>query len=209
MESQEIKSPKSEESVRAEVALDVILQNPEVSPSDDFQQTYFSWREQARKLAFVYDYLLERKRKRLNRINVIIMGLSTMVTLISAAQFGVDQTIYSPVLTSLQVILTVSALTSTVLGGIVNVYGLNSNIDIMQRYLDSVEGFYCMMVAEDGLPTEVRTDRKSFVMSNRIRWQEILRHAPSVGTSDYLKALHEFESSKNRFKMLTLPNFSR
>ncbi len=86
-----MRSPKSEDSVRAEVALDVILQNSEVSSSDDYDQTYFSWREQARKLAFIYDYLLERKRVRLNRINVIIMGLSAMVTLISAAQFGVDQ----------------------------------------------------------------------------------------------------------------------
>jgi len=192
-----------DEEVRAEVALDAVLEAESAQEvEDEFETTYRKWQEHLGKLAYIYDYIMDKKKVQLNRINVAILSLTAVTTLLLAAQFGVDQCQYSFILITFQVILTLASFTSTVLGGIATVYGLADAITTIQRYLDTVDGFYSAMTTNDGLPKSLRTSFKDFVIGNQDRYNYVIRHAPSVGTNSYIEAMRDFNSAKSKFKDL-------
>jgi hypothetical protein len=196
--------------VRAEIALDITLVDEQQAPTNDpYEKTFFEWFNHLAQIIYVYDYVLERKKRRLNRMNLANTFFSASVTLIVVSQFGVDQCQYSSVLIALQVIMTVFSLTSTILGGAINVYGLTDIVNSIQRFLDSAESLYVILAGEQTLPIEIQSNKKDIVVSNKSRYFEILQTAPDINTSEYMKGLAAFEKSKDRFRILMLPSFQR
>lgn len=184
--------------VRAEVALDMILEPG--ANSEEFEVTYKNWKDQLRRLAYVYDYVLNKKRIELNRINISVLILTSLTTLVLASQFGIDACKMESLIISLQVIVTASSFVSSILGGIMTIYGLADNVSTLQRYLDTVENFYSSIATNDGLPTSLQISNQDFVSSNRDRYDHIVRHAPNIGTNAYVEAMKDFELAKVRFK---------
>lgn len=183
---------------QASLALDVTLDDG--SQPDSYDDVFKKWFGQIGTLVFVYDYILEKKKTRLNRLNISITALTAFATIIGSVQLGIDLCLYSWTPIVLGVLLTTASSLSALLSGYINTYGLNDAVNEIQRYLDACQSFYCIMANEQAVTIDLRQDRKTFIANNKDQYVQLISKAPNVNNSEYLKALSVYKESKERLK---------
>lgn len=168
--------------VISEVAVDMLV-------SGDFHNTIESWKEQLARYIYLYQALLKAKKKKINRINLFVLIFSTIVTLISSTQFGVDKCTYTDAYLTLQVLATVFSLISSVLSGSNNIYRFTDEVDNIQKHIDSMEDFYSLIISREKYP-------ENFIETNQETWDKIIRLCPPISTHFYITTLNKYERDK-------------
>ena len=89
----------------------------------DYDDTIKAWRDKSARLAFIYDYVLDKYKKRVDMFTLIAFLLTSVTSLVAFGNLGLDESNYPDIALVLKItsaILTTCAATST---GIIRVFG--------------------------------------------------------------------------------------
>lgn len=165
-----------------------------------YEDTLKEWKDKSTKMAFIYDYIGDTYRKRVNSASITGFVLTSCISLLALGNLGLSDADYptiSMVLKGVNAAFGVSAAIATGLPRILN-WGTTS--ENCQKYLDSVENLLASIISEQALPVKFRTDPEQYILEKKEKYQAILDSAPNVPHEDYTSALDAYEQEKARLR---------
>jgi len=168
--------------------------------SNDESRTLQLWKEKTIRLAFIYDFVLDKYRRRVNLFTLISFLLSSITSLTALSNLGLNESDYPTAVFVLKIISAVLTTCAATSAGVPRLLGWPSLVDNYQKYLDSVEHFTASIVSEQVLPVEFRKDPKQFIIQHRDQFLAILNNAPDISYKDSQIATENYEISSPRFR---------
>lgn len=155
------------------------------------------WKERGLQLAFVFDYVLEKYQRRINRYALLGFLASLIATGTSLSNLGVSEEDYPDLAMGLKVSGVATALVTNYCTGVIKIMGWSDLVKNSQKYSQSVESFVSSITLE---LESLNPKPGKFIADNRDKYSSILKSVPDIPQSDYLKALEQYKQSKSRFK---------
>jgi hypothetical protein len=155
-----------------------------------------NWKNSLIKTSFIYQYLVDKYKRKLNIILVLLLLFNTFSTLLSTVT-TTTQTVDKPVykLVSLiisAVILTVSAIV-LFLSGLLKIYKFDDIFMSYSSYVDAVDHLYAVIDAQLSLPTEQRDDAIGFIRDTGKVYEKLIQQSPNISISSYGSAIKQYE----------------
>jgi hypothetical protein len=169
-------------------------------PINSADDTIKEWKRRATKVAFIYDIVSDKYRKRLDLYTLLAFILSCLTTLFALGKLGLHECDYPNVTLALKSSFVVLATGAAICAGIVQIRGWDQLINSCQKYLNTVENFVALIISEQTLPIRIRVDYEQFIIQQKDKFQAILNSAPDIPHYDYLQALKAYEQSKARLR---------
>lgn len=169
-------------------------------PIKSYGDTIKEWRQRGTTLAFIYDFVLDKYRKRIDFFTLLSFILISLTSLLALGNFGLSDEDFPELSLAFKAVNAVLATSATISAGIVRVRGWTYLVENCQKYLDTVEHFVASIISEQTLPMRIRIDPEQFILQQKDKFQAILNSAPDISHGDYLEALEYYERSKSRFR---------
>jgi len=166
----------------------------------NYEDTLRIWKEKSARLAFIYDFILSKYRRRINMFTLFAFLLTSMTSLLALSNVGLSENKYPELALALKVTSAVITTCAAIATGIPRLFGWSSLVEVCQKYLDSVEYFIAAILSEEVLPKEFRRNPEEFITQRRDQFLSILGNAPDISHSDFLEASRKYESSELRFR---------
>ena len=178
---------------------DITANNESFSPSpnqDEYVKTIESWKDKCNKLAFVYDYVIDKYKRRVDRFALISFLITSIITLISVSTLGLSEITHPLLSTIIKVSAATLSTISTITTGVAKLFGWSVSISAWQKYLDLIENFTARIAAEDSPDF----DAKKFVIQRKSQFLSVLSSAPDIYHHDYIEALNDYEENSKKFR---------
>lgn len=163
-------------------------------------ETVIEWKTRCIKIAFIYDFILNKYKKRVDLFTLLTFFLSSLTTLFALGNFGLSELDYPDITLSLKTISVILSTSSSISASIIKMRGWNEMIENCQKYLDMVENFIALIISEQSLPSEIEPNHQQFIQKHKDKFLTILDSAPNISHDDYLQALDNYKYSKCRFR---------
>ncbi len=179
-----------------------LLLSPLNSPIslDNYEHTLQEWKTRGGKIAFIYEYIIDKYRKKVDNYTLAAFLLISITSLLSLGNFGVNDALYPSVALGMKVATAVLTTSAAVVSGVVKIFGWSTLLSSCQKYLDSVENFVAMIISEQTLPLKFRTEPDQFILNQKDKYQSILNSAPDIPHDDYVIALEKYDESRSRLR---------
>ena len=149
------------------------------------EETMEKWRKKSSKLAFIYDFVLD-KYKKVNSASVLVAFLiSTIMSLFSVGNFALSATSNETLVLVFKILTTTLSTIVALVTGIPKLFGWTNRISQYQKYLDSVEHFNAIILSEQYLPSELRKKPNEFIIQNSNKFLSVLDSAPNITQSEF------------------------
>lgn len=158
--------------------------------------TLKQWIIQLTKSSFIAETVREIYQKRLNKILVYVLILTTfntMISGISSALLAADITNIWVIFGFNVVILVVSSATAF-LTGYVRIHKWDDFVRALTSFIERVDSLLGVVNSQSLLPFTVREDATEFIKTNNDVLIKILQEAPQISTGDYVSASTKFDS---------------
>lgn len=169
----------------------------EIKTLDD---TLKHWRKRGLKIAFIYDFVLDKYQQRLDLFTLVSFILTALSTLSALSNLGLNDCDYPNLSIVMKAIAATLSLGAAIFTGIIRVKGWTYLINDYLKYSDKVEHFLAELISELTLPRNVRSSSEEFVMRNKDKFLMLLSNAPNISHDDYLKANKAYEESRVRLR---------
>jgi hypothetical protein len=168
---------------------------------DNYETTIEEWKNRGGKIAFIYDYVTDKYKKRIDKAALVAFIFGALLTMLSLGNFGINEETYPELAIGVKVASTVISVIVTISAGIGKILGWPSLVTNTQKYLDTVENFVALIISEQTLPVKFRINRDQFILDQKNNYQTILQNAPDIPHDDYVRAVEIYaESTKSRFR---------
>lgn len=165
-------------------------------PTDNYEDVMRGWMKQGKKIAFIYECIMDKYRKRLRRWTLAAFVLTSITSLLSLGNFGIQEEDMPELTIAMKAATAALTTSSAIATGVISIFSWTQLVSSCQKYLDTVEHFVSSIISELTLPVKFRTDPDMFIMNQKDKYQAILNSAPDVPHSDYIIALEKYEESK-------------
>lgn len=165
-----------------------------------YQATIKEWKTRGKTLAFIYDFILHKYRRRVEVFTLLGFLLMSMTSLLALGNFGISEQTHPELTMAFKATNAVLTTVSAICIGIVRVKGWSNLVESCQKYLDIVEHFVATIISEQTLPVRLRLDPEEFITQQKDKFQTILNSAPDISHDDYLQAMEYYETSKTRLR---------
>ena len=172
---------------------------PENNPIDTYDQTINEWKQRCLKIVFIYDYVVDKYRRRLAFFTIMSLILSSFASLSSLGNLGLSADNYPIIDLTLKIVNGVLTTLTMICLGLVRLMGWEKYIEECVGYEKSMENFLSLIISQQTLPSKDRRSEE-FVLQQKDKFQITLNQAPDISHSDYLAALDNFQQSRARFK---------
>jgi hypothetical protein len=166
----------------------------------DYEQTLNEWRRKGAKMSFIYDYVTDKYRKKINRTSIAAFVITSITTLLALSNLGLNESDYP---TTAMVIKGTNAALATgaaIATGIPRILNWSQTQNMCQEYLGNVDNLISSVMSEQSLPFRFRTDPEQYIIENKEKYQLILDRAPIIPHDDYVESLELYEQAKARFR---------
>ena len=167
---------------------------------EGYEGTLKEWKKKAIKFAFVYDYVVTKYRKKLNSSSLTAFVLTSLCTLLSLGNFGLNDADYPTVSYAFKGIIATFTVSAAISTGISRVLGWNTLVESCQKYLDKVENLVASITSEQSLPMKYRTDPEQYILQHKDEFTAILNSAPDISHDDYVDILEAYEEAQVRLR---------
>lgn len=165
-----------------------------------YHDTIKEWKMRGKTLAFIYDFILHKYRRRVEIFTLLGFLLMSMTSLLALGNFGISEQTHPELTMAFKATNAVLTTVSAICIGIVRVKGWSNLVESCQKYLDIVEHFVATIISEQTLPVRLRLDPEEFITQQKDKFQTILNSAPDISHDDYLQAMEYYETSKTRLR---------
>lgn len=165
-----------------------------------YHDTLKDWRKKSTQLAFIYDCVSEKYKKRVDIFSLIAFILTSAIALLALGNFGLNDSEYPSLSLGLKITNSILTTMAAVFTGMDRIFGWSNFLNNCHKYQDSLENFMAHIISEQSLPTKYQMDPEQFIIQNKDKFIEILKSAPDISNSDYLNAMELFDKSHKRFR---------
>lgn len=179
-----------------------ILLSPLNSPIslDNYEHTLNEWKDRGGKLAFIYEYVIDKYRKLVSNYGLAAFIIISLTTLLSLSNLGIKESDHPEIALGMKIATAILTSAATIASGVVQLRGWQPLVTACQKYLDTVENFVAIIISEQTLPLKFRTAPDEFILGQKDKYQSILSSAPDIPHDDYVIALEKYSESKNRLR---------
>jgi len=200
-------SPKSQRDnyltkPKCEIDLKNIQKHQAYSPETlrDYEQTLSEWRQKGAKMAYIYDYVTNKYRKKLDHTSIAAFIITSLTTLLALSNLGLDDSQDPTLVIVLKGTNAALAMAAVITTGIPRLLGWEHTKDACHEYLSTVDNLISSVMSEQALPLRFRTDPEQYILENKDKYQMILDQAPKIPHDDYIESLERYEQAKARFR---------
>ncbi len=173
-------------------------------------QTLRAWKTSLAKASFIYEYVLEGDKNRLNRILIYSLIISTISTVISgistiALTVGDDKPAYKTTALVINALLILLGALTTALTGAIKIYKLDDIVASITSYIVKIDQIYSEISNQLVLPDALREDAITFIKKESENYLNLIKQSPDIESSKEhaaVKKYNEFlEDEKLNFKL--------
>lgn len=157
-------------------------------------ETVRKWKASVSKSSFIYDVILEKYKRVVDKTLVwafIIGTISTILAAISSAILAVDDTLVWMSVGFNSTIFILNGIV-TILNGRIKIYKWNELVNQLTSHVEKLDHFYAEISSELVLPDKLRKDAIEFIQKQDSDYLNIIRQTPNVYPSDYKDANKEY-----------------
>lgn len=158
--------------------------------------TLRAWKASLKEALFIYNYVMEKLKKKLNRIKVSLLFFSIITTLISAiATYALtDSSNQTNVIISLviTILTTVIGAITSFLNGFIKIYNLDELVQSYTVYIERMDTIYSDIASELVLPILLREDAFDFIKREHEVYSNLIKNSPEIESSDNSEALKAY-----------------
>lgn len=171
-----------------------------------------TWKTSLAKASFIYQYVVETTRIRLNRILIIALIISTISTIISGISTialtvnssvkivdgnsttttSVENPTYKLVALIINAIVFVLSAIITILNGAIKIYKLDETVSIITPYIEKLDQIYSKIANELVLPEALREDAITFIKRESDNYLKLIQQSPDIDKSIEHRAMNKY-----------------
>ena len=157
--------------------------------------TITNWKEILMKTSFIYQYLLDKYKTRLNYIMIVSLLFSTLATLIAAIETtiqGVGKDKHTSIIFTVSIIGVLINAIVTFINGFIKIYKFDDILTSYTAYNEKVDGLCYVLIDQLGQPLELRDNATIFIAKHSEKYLNIMKDTPSISTSDLNEATAQY-----------------
>ena len=160
-------------------------------------QTLRAWKTSLSKASFIYEYVLEGDRNRLNRILIYSLIISTLSTVISgistiALTVGDDRPAYKTTALVINALLILLGALTTALTGAIKIYKLDDIVASITSYIVKIDQIYSEIANQLVLPESLREDAVTFIKKQSENYLNLIKQSPDIESSKEHEAVKKY-----------------
>jgi hypothetical protein len=155
----------------------------------EYKKTIDKWILTINEMSFIYQYLFEIYRNKLQGMNTALFIIASLTNLVTISQFI---TATEEVQLGIQVSLVLINFAITLMSGILKIFEWNKKVESYTAYNQRLDDFFTSVMNETTLPPKMRKDAASFIMQYKDMYFEVIKTAPPIDLSDYQTGLKKF-----------------
>ena len=181
-----------------DVAIDIDLGvNGQVSNNwtEPNKKTLRDWKASLAKATFIYQYILEGAKKKLNRILVIVMligGLSTILSGVSAMVLLNDTPEYKRAALVVSAITFVLGVLITMLTSAIKIYKIDDTVSSSSTYIEKIDQIQSEISNTLVLPDALKEDAIDFITRENKDYLNLIKQSPDIDLSTEQEALLQY-----------------
>ncbi|QKF94290.1 hypothetical protein QKU48_gp0832 [Fadolivirus algeromassiliense] len=163
--------------------------------TDTNANTLRNWKQSLSKASFIYQYVLESAKNKLNKILLIALILSTLSSVISGISslaLTVDSPNYKLAALIINISLFVISVLITFLNGAVKIYKWDEIVASYTAYIEKMDQLYSVIASELVLPPSLRDNALEFIKNQSEIYLNLIRQSPDIDSSLYRYANKEY-----------------
>jgi hypothetical protein len=159
------------------------------------------WMEGLTNSSFVYQILLDKYQKNMNRILVISLILTSILNVISSlsSAFAALDNSYKWTIFSLNIITFIISAILTFLTGAMNIYKWDEKTSTLTQFIQKVKNFNSTLKNINILPDKIKPDAVEFISKNDEIFENIIQQSPNINHNDFIMAKTILEKYKTKF----------
>ena len=166
-------------------------------------KTVVEWKKFLDKTNFVYQYLLDTNRTRVNRVLVmaLLVGcLNTIISGVATTTLTVKSERYELVSLILNCVILVLNGLNAFFNGYLKIYKFDGIFTSYALYDERVDKLSAVINTELLLPDRLREDATTFISRVNKEYSDLLKQRPDVNASDCAVAVSKFDKMVNNSK---------
>ena len=155
-------------------------------------ETLRGWKTSLDRSKFIYQYILEKTRTKLNRLMLITLLLNSVSTVLSSVSsssliFG-EASQESNVVMGLNIAMFFIAAISTGIAGVIKIYKYDTKILNYSHFLDEIENLHGTVSGQLILSNSMKEDANIFIPREHKALQKLLKTSPDIDPSYAVEA---------------------
>jgi len=149
------------------------------------------WKQNVSKASFIYETVLEKYKRKVNRLQIvtlIISALASIISAVSSALVAIENEKFVWIIFSFNIILFIFNSTNTVMNGILKITKWDNLITEISAYIERLDSFYVTISSEIILPDKLRKNALDFIKKEDQNYLNIMQQCPNIYPSDYINA---------------------
>lgn len=166
------------------------------TPEND--KTLIKWENSLRRATWIYQMVLDRKKRKYNIILVITLILNSIAALISAVSTTIltqNSSDYKLVPLIMNATLLTISMCTTCLNGTIKIYGFDADIAVLAAYIEKLDQLYAIMLGQRLLSHPLRQDAVTFISDQAKIYTQLNSQSPPLSTTLYA----ECEEAYNKY----------
>lgn len=168
----------------------------------DNKTTLSNWIIELSKASFIYQYVKEIKKAKVNRLSAVAFILTVAAGLASGLAsilLPINGDLFKTLALAFSIAALVTNAGSAILSGIISkIYKLDDLVDEYTKYIERIDNLYADFEAVNNKAPFLREDATTFINRESIRYTVLTQKAPSVDEALYLEVLDKFQQFKNK-----------
>lgn len=173
----------------------ISTQGTENNWTDANTSTLRNWKQSLAKASFMYQYVLEGAKNKLNNILLIALILSTassVISGISSLALTVDNPSYKLAALIINIIVFIISVLITFLNGAIKIYKWDEIVTNYTAYIEKMDQLYSIIAHELVLPSALRDNAVDFIKTQGEIYLNLIRQSPDIDSSLYREANKEY-----------------
>jgi len=153
--------------------------------------TLRNWKSSLSKASFIYQTVLENGKKKLNKIllaSLIMSTISTIISGISTMALTVNDPKYSLIALIINIIIFVISAIVSLLSGSIKIYKLDESVTAYTGYINKIDQIYSSIASQLVLPDNLREDAVTYIKQYNDLYLNLIRNSPDIESSSYQNA---------------------
>jgi hypothetical protein len=154
-----------------------------------------AWDEQTTKSLFIYEYILEKYRTKLNKwliMTLVCTSISALLAGVSSALSAVGT--YMWIVFAFNIAIVMVSVIGSFVNGYISMEGWPDLVTTISGYSEKLNSFLCIIKTEAILPLTLRQKGNDFVVKENSIYTDLMQKSPQIDLSDYLEASDKFNT---------------
>lgn len=157
--------------------------------------TISKWQRDISKSSFIYGEQLEANNARLQVALIVTVLVGSLMTILASVSITINSFVDNFAATiSLDAILLVGAAVITTTNAFVKVFGWDSKVKELVRFIEKLDTQWFVFETEMNIPRDQRQTARDFIMRADGDYMHLMQQCPYISVSDYVAANQSYQT---------------